>query len=295
MDKHERAIKAAQERWNPTIPKATHSGILLIAGQEIACDVLEDGKRMLRKKTFLKAMGKSEPNPISRQKAIEQNLPLFICANNLTPYLGQGLKGVAEEIIYKLPSGQKVKGYQALLLPEVCKVYVRADDENILKKRQIQIAKVCRSILYSLANVGVIALVDECTNFQEIRARDELQILLKKYISEELLPWTKKFPNEFFKQIYRLHGWEYPKKTNHPQYVGKIINKYVYEKLPEGVLEELKKKNPADQNGIRSHRHHQFLTEDIGNDTLQKQILQTITVMKLSDDIDGFKKLIEKL
>jgi len=57
--------------------------------------------------------------------------------------------------------------------------------------------------------VGVIALVDEATGYQQDRARDELNRILEAYISKELLPWTRRFPDDFFKHTFRLHGWEY--------------------------------------------------------------------------------------
>ena len=48
------------------------------------------------------------------------------------------------------------------------------------------------------------------------------------------------------------------------QLVGKITNDLVYNKLPHGVLDELNKINPKDGKGNRSHKHHQFLSENIG-------------------------------
>ena len=47
--------------------------------------------------------------------------------------------------------------------------------------------------------VSIIALVDEATGYQYTREKDELQKILKAYIAEELLPWQKRFPDEFFK------------------------------------------------------------------------------------------------
>lgn len=294
MDNHERAVKAVNERWHPTIPRATHSGILNIAGQEIVCDVLIDGRRVLRQKTFMKIMGRGKAGGKEVKREGDTKLPVFLQANNLTAYLKKEITEAGAPIHYKSIDGRKLIGYEASILPEVCKIYVLADDDKVLQENQRKIAAVCRGVLYSLAKVGVIALIDEATGYQEIRQRNELQQILEKYISQELREWTKKFPDEFFKQVYRIHGWEYP-KLGHPQYLGKFINKYVYERLPQGVLEELENKNPFNENGNRKYRHHQFLSEGIGDDNLKKQLVQTITVMKLSNNIDEFKELIEKL
>ncbi len=72
-------------------------------------------------------------------------------------------------------------------------------------------------------------------------------------------------PDEFFKQVYRIHGWQYVVGNRRmPQYVGKFINKYIYEELPHGVLEELQVRNPVTESGYRANQHHRLLT-DTGN------------------------------
>lgn len=295
MTNSERAKKASKERWHPTIPRATHSGVLIIGGQEIACDVLGDGRRILRNAAFSKAMGKSKTSGEDTKRALDLKIPIFLSANNLSPYLGKTISERGQQVFYKGVDGRKLLGYEACILPEACKIYVQAENDSVLMKQQISIAQVCKSMLYALATVGITALVDECTGFQEVRDRNELQIILENYISEELRSWTKKFPNEFFKQIYRIYGWEYPKIGNHPQCIGTFINKYIYGKLPEGVLQELKNKNPCNVNKIRKYKHHQFLTDDIGDDNLKKQIVQVITVMKLSNNTEEFKVMIERI
>lgn len=72
-------------------------------------------------------------------------------------------------------------------------------------------------MLKALANVGITALVDEATGYQKDRPKDELRLILEAYISKELLPWTERFPEEFYKEMFRLRQWpfssvEYPKK-----------------------------------------------------------------------------------
>jgi hypothetical protein len=291
----EKAKKAANERWHPSIPRATHSGILIIGGKEILCDVLEDGRRVLRHNTVSKAMGKGKPSGEDMKRALQLKIPLFLSANNLTPYLEPIIQERGQQIYYKSKEGRKLIGYEANILPEACKVYVKAFNDGVLQKQQIPFAKVCQTMLYGLASVGITALVDDATGFIEKRNRDELQKILEKYISEELREWTRKFPNEFFKQVYRLHGWEYGKRPNHPQYVGKIINKHIYEKLPPGILDELKNKNPVMENGYRKHRHHQYMREGIGEKNLDRQIVQTITLMKISQNLDQFEEMVKQI
>ena len=94
----------------------------------------------------------------------------------------------------------------------------------------------------ALAHVGITALVDEATGYQEIRDRDELHGVLEAYVAKELLPWAKRFPDEFYRQLFRLRGWQYsPVSVKRPKTVGRIMSELIYEKLPDGVIEELRR------------------------------------------------------
>src|SRR4051794_37179851 len=93
-----------------------------------------------------------------------------------------------------------------------------------------------------LAHVGIIALVDEATGYQYDRARMALEEILEQFISKELLKWAKMFPDEFYHEMFRLKGWEYPQvSTKRPLQAGKLTNDVVYKRLAPGVLEELKR------------------------------------------------------
>ena len=152
-----------------------------------------------------------------------------------------------------------------------------------------------RKHLCGFAQVGIIALVDEATGYQAERAKDDLMRILEAYISKGLLPWTKRFPDIFFEEVYRLEGWEF-REGHHkrPRHVGKLIKKLIYEKLPPGVLGELQRRNPVKEYGYRRHKHHQFLSHDIGHPHLDKQITAVMTPMRVSDDKSTFKRLFER-
>jgi hypothetical protein len=292
LTRKEICTNAVNERWYPTIPKATHSGIINIAGKEIACDVLEDGRRVLRQSTFLNAMGKARAGGGASKRENDTKIPIFVSANNLTPYLTQEILDRGVPITYKSKDGKKLNGYGADVLPLACKVYCDADEAMILQERQKPIAKVCRLILQGLALLGITGLVDEATGFQHVRDKDELQKLLDKFIDKELQPWTKKFPLEFFNHIKRIYGLEELKRA--PAFAGHLINRYIYNEISPEILDELKKKNPVLESGKRKHYHHQLLTLDMGCPALEKQIIKINTLMSLSESKDDFDKYFEK-
>lgn len=160
----------------------------------------------------------------------------------------------------------------------------------------MHIAQVCEVLLRGFAAVGIVALVDEATGYQADRDRQELHKILEAYISKELLPWTKRFPDVFYKQMFRLWGWRYPPDAREgsprgPRYVGKLTKQLIYEKLPRGVLNELERLNPPNEKWQRRSRHPQHLTEGIGNQHLEKQIAVVTALMRGASNKGQFKRL----
>ncbi len=296
QERSEIARNAVSARWAKDLPRATHTGELIIADRSIACAVLETGKRLLTQESFLTAVGRAGKAKGGKGGLkLVDGLPPFLAADNLKPFISEDLRESTTPVVFRAPKGQRAFGYDAMLLPKVCEVYLQARDGEKLLQSQRHIAKSCDLLMRGLARVGIIALVDEATGYQEERAKAELQRILEAYISEELLPWTKRFPDEFFRQVYRLQKWPYkPGAAKRTPYVGKLINKYIYEKLPEGVLPALRSRNPVTRKGWRAHKHHQFLTVDTGDQHLDRQITAVLTIMRVSEDNGQFEELFEK-
>ena len=98
----------------------------------------------------------------------------------------------------------------------------------MLRKQQEHIAQRCETLVSGLAHVGIIALVDEATGYQAIRDRHALNAILDKYLRPYEAQWAKRFPDEFYQEIFRLKGWQWQgMKVNRPQVVGKYINNIV--------------------------------------------------------------------
>lgn len=268
------------------ILKATHQGNLKIGDKILSCAVLEDRTRVIRTQAVFKAFGR-----IQRGGSRLTNIPVFMDAKNLQSFIDKDLMQLIRPITYLDKKDKKVQGYNAVILPKLCKIYLDAREAKVLIKQQLSLARASEILLIGLSNVGIIALVDEVTGYQDIRKRDELHKILEAYIAPELMPWTKRFPQEFYKEIFRLNGWDYePKTVKRPSVIGSWTNKYIYEQLPLGVLKELKKQTPKDSKGRRKHHFHRLLTEDIGNPHLEKQIAAVVPIMRLSTTWRKFKE-----
>lgn len=276
------------------IQKSTHEGKVIIGELEVPCAVLSDGTRIISYSAVFKAFGRTKRG---RGKEIRvPNMPAFLDANNLQPFVGEDLRGVLNKIDYIDKNGKEGQGFDANILPLLCKVYLDARATGALHKVQLPLARASEILLLGLSKIGIIALVDEATGYQYEREKDELQTILKAYIAAELLPWQKRFPDEFYKEIFRLNKWDYTVKgiKQRPGVIGTWTKKLIYQQLPKGVLQELYDKTPKTPTGKLAAKLHQSLTADIGNPHLEKQLVSVVTLMNISKDWKEFLRFFNK-
>jgi len=286
---------AADERWNSEYPVATNEGILKLGDLELSCVVLPDEARVISQTTFLKAIGRSRSfRGGTGITSTAGNIPFFLQTKAFKPYLTEVEAMPAKPIIYRTKDGSKALGYNALLLPRVAELYLKLRDDMTKKhgrvpKRYQPYVIASDILIRGLADVGIIALVDEATGYQSQRAKDALAKILEQFIAKELRPYIKTFPDEFYEHLYRLRGLVFVKDYNkRPQYFGRLTNDIIYERLAPGVLTELKRITPRNDKGQLKHHFHRRLTVDIGHPKLSEHLAATVALMKVSSDYDTF-------
>lgn len=279
------------------LPKAIMQGSIDIGGTIIPCAVLDDETRVLRERSIANALGKKGSGWYWQRKRSEEEaeiLPEYVSAKLLDKYISQDLREkLLSRIRYKTKSGSEAWGVSATLLPEICNVWLDARDQNSLTIEQMETAKKAEILMRGLAHVGIIALVDEATGYQEIRDRKALEVIIERYIAKELSAWAKTFPDEFYEQLFRLRDWQYkPLTVKRPRVVGRFTEDIVYKRLETGVLNELKTINPKTDRGYRKYKHFQWLTEDFGNPKLKHHLSGVIALMKAAPNWPVFMRML---
>lgn len=292
-----RKARKAQGEVEPQLPIAQYGSDerpLRILDTEIPCYVLSDGTRVLTQHGFLSAIGRSTtPKGGTGVQSLGDgldNLPTFLAAWNLKPLISKQIIESTKPVKFRLPGGGIGYGFRAEALPQVCNVYLEAQDTGVLLRSQKHIADKANMLVRGLAETGIVALVDEATGYQEVRARDALQAYLERFIRKELAVWVKTFPDDFFRELYRLKKWPWSGSSRRPGVVGNYIKDLIYERLGPGVLAELERKNPSDGKGQRKAKHHQWLTAEIGNPALAQHMYALIGFMRAEDDWETFKQ-----
>jgi hypothetical protein len=300
------AKKAVEARWEKAgksgpPAKATHEGQIDINGIIIPCAVLEGGVRVISQRGMSKALGRvvtgsgSSKSDETKPKTGDAKLPTFLSANNLKPFIDLELAASLTVPVEYTPmhGGRTAYGFKAELVPKICEVWLKAKDANVLLPSQTPTAEVASILIRGLAHVGIAALVDEVTGYQDVRSRNALAEILEAFIAKELRPWVRTFPPEFYQEMFRLRNIPYNGTVKRPQYIGNLTNDLIYARLAPGVLAELRNKNPVNEKGRRKSKHHQWLT-DYGHPELKAHLKVVVALMKPSETWDQFYKMLQK-
>lgn len=266
---------------------------LKVGSIEIECYVLENEQRVLVQGEMIGAVGMSRGGSGSSGG---DRLAKFVAGKLISPYVASALRErTANPIKFRTPRGNLAYGYEATILADLCDAVLEARKAGVLQKQQQHIAHQCEILMRGFARVGIIALIDEATGYQEIRARRALAEILEKYIAKEYREWTKTFPNEFYEEMFRLKGWPFdPSTIKRPSVIGKYTNDVVYERLAPGILTEIRKLNPITEKGYRRRRHHQWLTGDIGHPALKDHLTGVLALMRASANWSQFHRNLQR-
>jgi hypothetical protein len=290
------ARRAAIARWAGPVKKATHGSSdkpLRLGDVEIPCYVLDDETRVLSQRGLQAGVGLSEGGGKSGARRITE-LMLQLQEKGINT---RELSVRADSPIrFVLPGGGIADGYDARILPDLCAVLIEAGQKGKLGKRLARLAERAATLQHGFATLGIIGLVDEVTGYQRDRTDDALTRILEQFIAKELQPYVVTFQSDYYSEIYRLRGLDYPKDSvKRPQYFGGITNDIVYKRLAPGVLEQLKKVTPRLISGRHKDKLFQRLTQNKGYPKLREHLGAVVTMMQLSENWHDFMAKLDRL
>jgi P63C domain len=274
------AKKAALARWGEKeLPRATHSGSIKIGALSLPVFVLEDGTRLISQRGMQTTIGMSTSGGSAGAHRTAQIVERIEDKLMITHELSLRMKSP----ILCVTGGLSTYGNEATTLIDLCELILKARDGGVLTPTQTKYADAAEIVIRSFAKVGIIALIDEATGYQEVRPKEALQAYLEKIIAKELAAWVKTFPDEFYQNIYKLKNWPWPGMSkNRYSVVAHYTNELVYERLAPGLRAELEKKNPKDEKGRRAVKNFQWLTSEIGHPMLAQHLYSLMMFQRLA-------------
>lgn len=264
---------------NADLPFSAFPGTLQMGNLELECHVLNDGRRVLTAREIVRALRGTRSNPPSVQRYFDA-LPDY-------------RPGMFDDrsMQFRMPGlPQIASGYESTVLIDMCDMYITADENGALKSNQQGLADMSWVIMRACSKVGIEALIDEATGYQEIREKRALQVKLQAFIADDMQTWVKTFPDEFWEELARLEGIRYQAR-HRPLRWGGYVMKYIYSGIDPDVAAELKKRNP---NPHYKQNLHQLL-RDYGKDKLHQQLGGVIAIMRECKDMAEFRARFERV
>lgn len=276
--------------------KIKYEGVLELNNINIDCYVLEDGTRVLSGREMQRALNMVDDE--DGKQTAGTRLSRYLNQKSLKPFIYKDKSLGHFEPLDCYKGTQKINGYEATILIDICDAFLQARKEINLSPRQTIIANQCEILVRSFAKIGIIALIDEATGYQYDREKKELQLILKTLVSDEILEYQQQFQLSFYKEIFRLWNIPFTPKNikRKPQFIGHLTNRYVYQNLPKGifVLDKLKSNTPKTNKGDYKYRLHQSLTEDKGREALKKVLYSVEALASISKNKAEFDKLMNE-
>lgn len=276
------------------ILKSSYSSNLMIGDVSLPCSVLEPINRPAIRVVTLRGLNTAFTGTFGGGVGVRK-MPRFLNAKELKPFISAELMACVLNPIEFIPKhhGRSAYGYNAILVPEICELLIDAKMAGaIIAPEQVFIAE---TLIRVFARIGIIALIDEATGYQEVRGKKALFEFYDRFFAPRIAAWTKTFPNDYYREIYRLRGWPYdPNNVKRPSIIAKDTIDIVYNRLAPGILEELQRLNPKNEKWRRKYKHFQWLTDNVGHPALDRHLHALLALMKASTNWKGFSRLVQR-
>jgi hypothetical protein len=299
------AREAVEKRWanaGKLRPEAERTGLRYTHkgsfekefGIDVECYVLNDEN----KTAVISQRGMGEALGFSKQGG--GRFPRFISGKAIADYLGPELKQKLENPLVFQPSSvvsnskmiDKIHGFAATLLIDVCRAIIKAEGDGKLKQSQANIAKQAHIIVNASAKAGIQGLVYALSGYDA--TRDEVVAAFKRFVQEEARDYEKEFPNQLYEEWYRLYELPKPER-NRPWKFKHLTVDQVYRPLAKssGKILALTQKSRSESDKKHA-KLHQFLTE-VGVKALRTQLGQLLGIARIARSKEEYEEFFERL
>jgi hypothetical protein len=287
-EKREIAKKAALARWGP---KATHKGNFKDEfGIDVDCYVLNDAN----KSAVISQRGMGEA--LGFRKGDGSAFRRFTKGSKFASFAGVELIEKLENplIFQGQPAGpnippQRIYGFDVTILIDICKAVIAAETAGVLSpERHKKIIRQAHVILTASAKAGIRGLVYALSGYEP--SKEEVIEAFKMYVREEAREYEREFPEQLYREWYRLYQLPELEKNKRPWKFKHLTINQVYYPLAKsnGKIFTLAKHN-RDSSGKMHQKIHQFLA-DVGVKALRQHLGQLLGIAQVSPHQAQYEK-----
>ncbi|MBV5310810.1 P63C domain-containing protein [Chromatium okenii] len=259
-----------------TIPtRVSHYGTIHIGDLNIDCVVLdnEEHTRGYIQRQLVQALGFTGQI---------RNLQILNLIGDFAPN-ALSLIEKSEYSKVSLPHGGLAEFFPAGVLPDVVSGILDSALDGTLHQKRRHFIQPCKAMSRALAKTGEIALIDEATGYQFVRADNYLNDFFTLVLRERFSDWERRFPPSFYEALFEMLGMQ-REGNKSPWIIANITSEWVYGVVfPQEVIAEMRKRRDA-----AGTKLHQWL-QDGGLSLLEKQINAVTMIARSSIDRNDFR------
>jgi hypothetical protein len=141
--------------------------------------------------------------------------------NALSPFVSSELLALVQNPMKFNSPGGLAHGYPATILADICDVVLNARKAAKLQAQQMHIADRCERWCVGLRASGSSHLLTRRRAFSAIARGMRSPVFFEAFIAKELQPYLRTSPADFYQEMFRLRGMDYPTDTvQRPLYFG---------------------------------------------------------------------------
>ncbi len=271
------------------IPQANFTGNLSVGEIDIPCYVLDDGRRVFSMRGVVSSLSYNTETNARQVLANKAVLPYFDRGNlEVNTPAEKDFNSFFGLIEFDTGGYGKALGFDVERFMDLCHAYSKALDAGAkLTTKQAEAAMRANAIIRASSKIGIIALVDEATGYQNIRAEDALQFKLKLFLAEEMRGWEKTFPDQLWIEWARLTDWQGDPTKNRPRYWGYLVMEMIYRYLDPDVAQHIKENKPKPRKG---QNYHQWFNSDHGVKALIEHANRVVGMAQGCQTMDELRK-----
>ena len=285
---------AAKTRWAQKPINAIHRGSFKEHfGADVDCYVLDDATHT----AVISQRGMGQAIGFSRRGS---RLTVFVNSQTMDRYIGRDLREKLENPLIIQPVGAaatlgvsaRANGYDATILIDLCQAILAAKaDGKLTHSRYDRMIAQAQIIIGASAKNGIRQLVYALAGYNP--TADEVITAFKLYVQEEAKKYEPEFPNELYREWYRLYDIPPPNRGK-PWHFKYLTVNHIYHPLADSsgkiyvLLKALKAKG-----GDQKAKLFQFLNQ-IGARALRIQLGRILEMAKSSADRDTYERKIRE-
>jgi P63C domain len=285
------AKRAAQARWGQKLI-ATHKGSFKQDfGINVDCYVLNDEG----KTAVISQRGMGETLGLGSSGS---RLPRFVSGKAISRHVGPELREKLDKpVIFQAQVGgpetlSQVHGYDVTILIDLCKAIIEAESNKQLMPHQTNVAAQAHVIVNACAKYGIQDLVYKLAGYNS--TREEAVAAFKFYVQSEARDYEREFPNQLYKEWYRLYHIQEPERGKAWKFKHLTVN-HVWFPLARShgrILDLTRAQKEASQE--RHKKLHQFLSI-IGVKALRTHLGRLLGIAETSESQEEYERHVRRI